>query len=55
MSRDPMQTIIARAKAIVRAVSISGSDDIDDWLLAAVYGVIFATALVMLLLPGLFV
>lgn len=35
--RDPMQTIIARAKALVRAVSISGTDDVDDWLIAAIY------------------
>lgn len=32
-----IQTIIARAKALVRAVSISGTDDTDDWLIAAIY------------------
>lgn len=54
MSR-PMQTIIARARALVRAVSISGTDDIDDWLLALTYAALFATALFMLLLPYLFI
>lgn len=40
-----MQTIIARARALVRAVSIGGTDDIDDWLLAAFYAAMFVIVL----------
>lgn len=43
-----VQTIIARAKAIVRAVSISGTDDVDDWLIAAIYAGCIGFAMGML-------
>lgn len=33
-----MQTIMARLRAIVRALSINDSATIDDWLLALAYG-----------------
>ena len=44
MSRT-VRTIMARLRNLVRAVSISGTDDTDDWLLALFYAGILGFAL----------